>query len=70
MEKRWQLDFEVWLSLVERFVRDEEAAGSNPVTSTNGGKPLKACRLFFSFTQTGFEKMKKVLTEHSPCVII
>ncbi len=27
---------EVWLSLVERFVRDEEAAGSNPVTSTNG----------------------------------
>ena len=54
---------EVWLSLVERFVRDEEAAGSNPVTSTNGGKPLKACRLFFSFTQTGFEKMKKVLTK-------
>ena len=27
--------FEVWLSLVERFVRDEEAAGSNPVTSIN-----------------------------------
>jgi len=26
--------------------------------------------LFFSFTQTGFEKMKKVLTEHGPCVII
>ena len=26
--------YEVWLSLVERFVRDEEAAGSNPVTST------------------------------------
>ena len=25
---------EVWLSLVERFVRDEEAVGSNPVTST------------------------------------
>lgn len=24
-----------WLSLVERFVRDEEAAGSNPVTSTS-----------------------------------
>ena len=30
---------EVWLSLVERFVRDEEAAGSNPVTSTT--KTLK-----------------------------
>jgi len=26
--------------------------------------------LFFSFTQTGFEKMKKVLTKHGPCVII
>ena len=25
---------EVWLSLVERFVRDEEAVGSNPVTPT------------------------------------
>ena len=24
----------VWLSLVERFVRDEEAVGSNPVTPT------------------------------------
>ena len=26
---------EVWLSLVERCVRDAKAAGSNPVTSTN-----------------------------------
>ena len=26
------LFFGVWLSLVERFVRDEEAVGSNPVT--------------------------------------
>ena len=25
---------EVWRSLVARFVRDEEVAGSNPVTST------------------------------------
>lgn len=25
---------EVWLSLVERYVRDVEAAGSNPVTPT------------------------------------
>ena len=24
---------EVWLSLVERYVRDVEAVGSNPVTS-------------------------------------
>ncbi len=26
--------YEVWLSLVERYVRDVEVAGSNPVTST------------------------------------
>ena len=26
---------EMWLSLVERCVRDAEAAGSNPVISTN-----------------------------------
>ena len=26
--------FEVWLSLVERYVRDVEAGGSNPLTST------------------------------------
>ena len=26
--------FEMWLSLVERCVRDAEAAGSNPVIST------------------------------------
>ncbi len=26
--------FGVWLSLVERFVRDEEVVGSNPVTPT------------------------------------
>ena len=26
---------EVWRSLVARFVRDEEVAGSNPVTSTS-----------------------------------
>ena len=29
---------EVWLSLVEYFVRDEGAAGSNPVTSTKKRK--------------------------------
>ena len=30
-----RLFYEVWLSLVERYVRDVEAAGSNPVTSTS-----------------------------------
>ena len=29
------LNYEVWLSLVERYVRDVEVVGSNPVTSTN-----------------------------------
>ena len=28
------MNIEVWLSLVERCVRDAKAAGSNPVTST------------------------------------
>ena len=28
-------DHGLWLSLVERFVRDEEAAGSNPASPTN-----------------------------------
>ncbi len=32
---------EVWLSLVERYVRDVEAAGSNPVTSTILRKPKR-----------------------------
>ncbi len=32
--------YEVWLSLVERYVRDVEVAGSNPVTSTKE-KPRK-----------------------------
>ncbi len=27
-----EIHIEVWLSLVERYVRDVEAAGSNPVT--------------------------------------
>jgi hypothetical protein len=29
-----QKNFGLWLSLVERFVRDEEAAGSNPASPT------------------------------------
>jgi hypothetical protein len=30
----WMAGHGVWRSLVARFVRDEEAAGSNPVTPT------------------------------------
>ena len=32
----------MWLSLVERYVRDVEAAGSNPVTSTNVNSPAQS----------------------------
>ena len=37
----------VWLSLVECLVRDQEAAGSSPVTPTKIGK-AKPCRFTFS----------------------
>ena len=33
---------DAWLSLVERCVRDAEAAGSNPVASIKKGVPLGA----------------------------
>ena len=48
-----RLFYEVWLSLVERYVRDVEAAGSNPVTSTTKLR-LDAIRVpgaAFSFPQ-------------------
>ena len=32
--------FGVWRSLVARFVRDEEAVGSNPATPTSGRGPM------------------------------
>ena len=38
--------FEVWLSLVERYVRDVEAGGSNPLTSTSK-KPSTICTRLF-----------------------
>ena len=37
---------EVWLSLVERYVRDVEAGGSNPLTSTSK-KPSTICTRLF-----------------------
>ena len=39
-----QLNNEVWLSLVERCVRDAEAAGSNPVTSTTWQGRRNSCK--------------------------
>ena len=38
---------EVWLSLVERYVRDVEVVGSNPVTSTKNESSPMDC--FFVF---------------------
>ena len=39
MNKRVTLiGYEVWLSLVERYVRDVEVVGSNPVTSIKKNK--------------------------------
>ena len=37
---------EVWLSLVEHYVRDVGAAGSNPVTSTTKSTDLMVGVLF------------------------
>ena len=41
---------EVWLSLVERCVRDAEAAGSSPVTSTKALKAKAFGALTFHFS--------------------
>ena len=45
--------FEVWLSLVERCVRDAEAVGSSPVTSTKIQAREAACRAVSRFSQLG-----------------
>ncbi len=42
-----RLFYEVWLSLVERYVRDVEAAGSNPVTSTTSEQSPLCSDVFF-----------------------
>ena len=49
--------FGVWLSLVERDVRDVEAAGSNPVTPKKEKKQGEAL-LFFFFEENGFPKKR------------
>ena len=41
------MDNGVWLSLVERIVRDDEVAGSNPVTPTIETNTV--CIRFFGF---------------------
>ena len=39
---------DAWLSLVERYVRDVEVAGSNPVTPTNKKESLNRIPFFMS----------------------
>ena len=47
---------EVWLRLVERFGRDEEAVGSNPVTSTTKTGFRKESGFFFVYYYTGWSR--------------
>ncbi len=55
---------EVWLSLVERCVRDAEAVGSSPVTSTN-----KACISFWigctGFLFGGIAQLVRAFASHA-----
>ena len=44
LNERWSV--EAWLSLVERYIRDVEVAGSNPVASTVLGQAF-CCLLYF-----------------------
>ena len=57
----------MWLSLVERCVRDAEAAGSNPVASTiNRQVSFETCRFSFLFHPI---QLKKSLSFASPGVM-
>ena len=63
----------MWLSLVEHYVRDVGAAGSNPVTPTKNGKQIALlCGLFFllpnvSRNNTESEVIKEsVLNKYPP----
>ena len=63
----------MWLSLVEHYVRDVGAAGSNPVIPTKNGKQIALlCGLFFllpnvSRNNTDSEVIKEsVLNKYPP----
>ena len=63
----------MWLSLVEHYVRDVGAAGSNPVIPTKNGKQIALlCDLFFllpnvSRNNTESEVIKEsVLNKYPP----
>ena len=64
----------MWLSLVEHYVRDVGAAGSNPVIPTKNGKQIALlCGLFFllpnvSRNNTESEVIKEPVLNKSPPV--
>ena len=60
------LNNEVWLSLVERYVRDVEAASSNLVTSTKKQKGCLASLLFFCLRWRFSELVAKQLQVRIP----
>ena len=51
---------EAWLSLVERCVRDAEAAGSNPVASTNREDSRKRCKDVFGIFFLARERLMRL----------
>ena len=55
-----QFNIEVWLSLVERCVRDAEAVGSSPVTSTK--KKSRESGFFFLYFSL-FSKLVKIIEQ-------
>ena len=52
------LDFGMWLSLVERLVRDEEVAGSNPVIPTMEISILVTRIFYFVLITDEYKKRK------------
>lgn len=64
----------MWLSLVEHYVRDVGAAGSNPVIPTKNGKQIALlCGLFFllpnlSRNNTESEVIKESVLNKYPSV--
>ena len=64
----------MWLSLVEHYVRDVGAAGSNPVIPTKNGKQIALlCGLFFllpnvSRNNTESEVIKESVLNNYPPV--
>ncbi len=55
----------VWLSLVERYVRDVEAAGSNPVTPTPWQGHMTSGGYQFCIDRNGVKNAGTLITDES-----